>query len=162
MTPEEADKALHELEVEFLSRYALADACVKLPSDVQLRDARIAELEDLVQHLQAVSAESALNLGLEIAKRDKRIAELEAQAADMTLKMDGLYDTCVRLQERIRELTEWRPMDTAPADDWILVRSWGSVFVACWSTESQQWRHYCSGDLAPLPDGWLPLPEVEL
>jgi hypothetical protein len=67
--------------------------------------------------------------------------------------------------ERVRELTEWRPMETAPRDGTaiLLVESFGeSRVIARWVDET--WASVCaySGTFYTDDDdfyhGWLPLP----
>jgi hypothetical protein len=67
--------------------------------------------------------------------------------------------------ERVRELTEWRPMESAPRDGdaILLLENDGNKALAYWSPDAGAWvsaSGYGSSFWADDDDynGWLPLP----
>jgi hypothetical protein len=67
--------------------------------------------------------------------------------------------------ERVRELTEWRTMESAPRDGdaILLLEYYGDKVLAYWSTDADAWvsasgygSHFWADD--DYYNGWLPLP----
>jgi hypothetical protein len=61
----------------------------------------------------------------------------------------------------------WQPVETAPEDTDILCFSAGSMYVAYFDSDFQEWYAKIEGDLVdcgeelthPAPVYWMPLPE---
>lgn len=76
-----------------------------------------------------------------------RIAQLERELAEAN--------------SRIRELTEWRPMESAPSNERILVLDmFNNVTLAQWNERFRAWKdveefYHANHNLK----GWLPLPK---
>ena len=101
-----------------------------------------------------------------------RAEELKAllEEADglFNAKGEELADIISRLSAALREVTAWRPMETAPRDgtDVLVADEGGELFVAFWEPTDEQWifatspRGWRVGVAKPV--GWLPLPPVEV
>lgn len=77
------------------------------------------------------------------------------RASDLTLQ------ALTKAQARIAELTNWRPMESAPEDDdtMILVKVSGAIDIGVRSAREDVW--YCFRLKSFYrPDGWLPLPST--
>lgn len=81
------------------------------------------------------------------------------QAVDIALKADT---EIAALRARIRELTEWRPMETAPKDGRLILlgRTLDGLIIAGLWHEDYGWT---DGEvMAPVagPDFWMPISEL--
>jgi len=67
---------------------------------------------------------------------------------------------------RIRELTEWRPMETAKellSGSVVMLLTVGACVIPAWLDENGEWYYYGSSiSVGHQLKGWLPLPEVKL
>jgi hypothetical protein len=73
-----------------------------------------------------------------------------------------------KLKARIRELTEWRPMETAPKDRAFVGKVNGIQRICKWGKTSHVPLHgFCLADQGPedfdlcAPTGWLPIPRQD-
>ena len=81
-----------------------------------------------------------------------QIAELEANAHTDEILLEASQEATQRQVERVRELTEWRPMETAP-DEYCLVAYDSGLHLVTHGMESDQ----VVGEYG-TPICWLPLP----
>lgn len=86
-----------------------------------------------------------------------RIRELEAQLAAAREIAQKYEDRYFAANQRIQELTEWRPMESAPKDVPILTKMKHGVIEGVWDGEEA--RGYYFQDIGWYPKGWLPLPQ---
>ena len=94
----------------------------------------------------------AVKLHVENATLKARIAELEANARTDEILLEASQEATQRQVERVRELTEWRPMETAP-DEYCLVAYDSGLHLVTHGMESDQ----VVGEYG-TPICWLPLP----
>ena len=84
--------------------------------------------------------------------KDSRIAELEAEIA------------------RLREQTQWRPIETAPKDGSLILgwdnkvmRGKGAACVMLWArnehTQKHEWMNFSNAYRVDNPRYWMPLPQ---
>ena len=105
-------------------------------------------------------------LETENATLKARIAELEANARTDEILLEASQEATQRQVERVRELTEWRPMETADLtlcgnndneSEYVIVcTDIGCVGEAYYS--SGMWNWAGCGATVYNPIGWLPLP----
>lgn len=108
-----------------------------------------------LNHLHAMTHEGLHKkaaIAAELAHRDILIAE---QAAEI---------------ERLRGLTQWRPIETAPRDGTdilVRMRSGARLLVVYWDAESKAPRHHWHTIDGPIFysdfafDGWMPAPPTQ-
>lgn len=73
-----------------------------------------------------------------------------------------LHDAADEIK-RLRKLTQWQPIETAPKDgERILVVWLGDVDIAFWNIEQENWEQWPNGDFVCDTDEithWMPLPK---
>lgn len=101
--------------------------------------------------------------------KDERIRELEEHYASARRVCEeaqaiarARQDEVAALEARIRELTEWRPMDTAPMGEWILLLDGGGGGGRVIGKTRLPWgQFFTQSGMSIFPVGWLPLPSTE-
>lgn len=148
----------HEVDVEELVNRANAELDA-LRTELAAKEARIADLEAREKELCAFGAEPEDSARL--LKLREAIDEHLSWPTDEE-RDDGDYEACVEYSaKRIRELTEWRPMKTAPHEE-ILALCEHEIRVVFWRDSEALWKTDLPDGSENMvsPRGWLPLPEA--